>query len=304
MPGRDVILTTLRRVRFEYAAPFLYSLRQAGYQGQVVFFVTQMGNESIAELRRNGALVVPFHFSWRSVNYLVRLWGLWRRIFACHLPPAARETLAHVVFHIFYRRHLLYLQYLQEHRREYNRVFLTDCRDVFFQADPFSWNPAPGLHLFLEEAFNKIGMSDCHINWLRNQFGQAVLDEIGDKTISCAGTTFGDTNGILEYLSLMVAHAMKARNLSNADGDQGIHNYLLHKKCFSRVTVHDNRHGPVMTLGVMKPEAVQLNAQGWVINDDRDVVPVLHQYDRIPQIKKVLLDHLHGDFQRNQSVTL
>ena len=292
-PNRDVIFTLLYRIRFEAVAPFIFSLKRAGYNGDIVAFATLMDEEVVAQLRSHRVTGVPFAYHPRFVKRIVRLWPLWRRIFAGNASPATKEKLAHLVFHLFYRRHLLYLQFLRQNQSKYDRVFLTDSRDVFFQADPFSWNPGPGLHFFLEESSSKIGASLDHVRWLNSQFGRKVLDELARETISCAGTTLGDTASIMEYLSRMAALAMSALSLREHDGDQGIHNYIFCKKILTEIITHENRRGPVMTLGAMKPEAVRLNAQGWVVNDDGQIPAVLHQYDRHPEAEKILLGHLN-----------
>jgi hypothetical protein len=293
-PSRDVIFTTLYRIRFEAVAPFIFSLRHTGYNGEVVAFATMMDEEVVAKLRHHGVTVVPFTHHWRIVKRIVRLWPLWWRVFASNASQATKEKLAHLVFHLFYRRHLLYLQFLRQNQSKYDRVFLTDSRDVYFQANPFSWNPESGLHFFLEEASNKIGESSDHVRWLKSQFGQKVLDELARETISCAGTTMGDTVSIMEYLSRMVALSMNAFSLREHDGDQGIHNYIFYEKILPEIIIHENRRGPVMTLGAMKPQNVRLNAQGWVINDDGQIPAVLHQYDRHPEAAKILQGHLHN----------
>jgi hypothetical protein len=291
MPSRDVILTTLQRVPLDYAATFLASLRRTGYRGELVFFVSAMEEASIAELRRQGVRVVRFTFKGIHVKQrLARLWPVWRRVFGSRLPPELKERLAHAVFHLFYRRHLLYLQYLRAHREEYDRVFLTDARDVFFQADPFSWNPSPGVHFFLEEA--EIGSCPFNARWITSQFGPATAEAMKTKTISCAGTVFGDTDGILRYLAAMVALTMSARSLREPTGDQGIHNYVLYQQPLPQMTVHDNRTGPLLTMGQTKPEAVRFNDQGWVVNGQGVMVPILHQYDRLPAVEKILLARL------------
>jgi hypothetical protein len=295
MPSRDVIMTTLHRVRSEYVADFLESLQRTDYRGDVVMFVSAMDDGELAKLRNRGVTVVPFRFRGRHIKQrLARLWPLWRWFFRSGAPRAARERLAEEVFHLFYLRHLLYLKFLRKQSPNYDRVFLTDARDVFFQANPFSWNLPDGVHLFLEDASNKLGREPSHVACIRNQFGQAVLDEIGKETISCAGTVLGDTASIMKYLAEMVALTMQAGNLRDVGGDQGIHNYLLYKKNrLPEIVLHDNGAGPVLTVGVMRPEAIRMNTQGQVVNDAGDLMPVLHQYDRFPQLQKTLLDHLH-----------
>ncbi len=290
MPRRDVILTAIRHVQLESVLPFLRSLKRTGYDGEVVVFVSGMEERALDGLREQGATLVRFPFFGRHVRQrLAAPWPIWRRFFASGVSQAAKERVANLVFHLFYRRHLLYLQFLRERRRDYDRIFLTDSRDVFFQADPFSWNPDKGVHFFLEEAGNRIGQCPHHIRWIRSQFGQSVLDELGAQVVSCAGTTFADPDSAIEYLTTMVLVSMKALSLREFDGDQGIHNYILRKKLLANAVVHENRSGPVLTVGPMRMADVRLNREQHVVNEKNQIVPVLHQYDRIPELKQLLL---------------
>lgn len=293
MQNQNLILTTLHRIRFESVAAFIASLHRTGYDGRVVAFVSEIDDESLASLRSNGVETVLFRFSGRHVKQrLARLWPLCRPLFASGLPMATKERLAHLVFHLFYRRHLLYLEFLREHRNEFDRVLLTDCRDVYFQADPFSWPLSDGVHVFLEDDSHFIGKCPHHISWLKSAFGMRVLEELARNTVSCAGTVLGDVDGLLKYLSAMVAMTMAARSLREPDGDQGIHNYVVHNKLVPGMTVHDNLAGPVMTMAAMPRASVRCDSRGWVINDAGRVVPVLHQYDRMPDVAGVLLHRL------------
>ena len=293
MASRNVIMTNLRGMRFELAANFFASLRRTGYGGEVVTFASGMADEDIAQLRRAGATVVPYRFyHLLTRRRLAWLWPVWRWFFQSGASQGAKEMLAVAVFHFFYRRQLLSLQFLREHRRDYDWVLLTDWRDVYFQADPFSWDLPAGVHLFLEDASNKIGRSRQHESWLESQFGRAVYEELKAETISCAGTVLGDIDSVLKYLSRMIALIMNAGSLREAVGDQGIHNYLLYKERLPEIILHENGRGPILTLGAMRPEDVRLDPQGRVINDDNKIVPVLHQYDRIPHVEKALLQRL------------
>jgi hypothetical protein len=291
-PRRDVILTMLYRMRFDAVAPFYFSLKQTGFTGDIVAFVTMIDDETVADMNRHGIITIPFRFHPRIVR---RTWWfdpLRRWFFKSSLSQAKKEKLAHAVFPLFYRRQLLYLEFLRTNRQKYGRVFITDCRDVFFQANPFSWDPPAGVHFFLEESANKIGQCSHHIRWIKSQFGRQVLAELADETISCAGTTLGDVESIIQYLSTMVSLSMAARSLREHDGDQGIHNYILRKNMLPRTTLHENRHGPVMTMGAMKTSDAQLNVHGYVVNDNGTLPVVLHQYDRLKQVQNTLLNHL------------
>lgn len=293
MKDRHLILTTIHRLRAKQVTPFFSSLQRTGFDGDIVVFCSNIDAESVAQIRRWGARVEYFRFPFRHVaNPLARFWPIWKRIFASNISESAKERLAHIVFHLFYRRHLLYLEFLRKHGRDYTKVFLTDCRDVLFQADPFGWNQTPGLHVFLEQEANKLGVCTHHIRWITSQFGPEMLERWTEMTVSCAGTVFGDVPGMVHYLAQMVSRTMHVKSLRAADGDQGVHNYLVLEGAFPMVTVHKNRRGPVMTLGPVQMSSLRFNQDGYVIDEAGAVVPVLHQYDRIPELRELLLGQI------------
>lgn len=290
---RNLILSTAHRLRSSAVEPFFQSLRQSGYSGDLVIFCSAVDRESIGQMKSWGAQVVPFHFSGKHVgNRAARFWWLWKKAFASGISEQNKERLAHKVFHLFYRRHLLYLDFLRARTAVYDKVFLTDCRDVFFQSDPFAWEQAPGLHFFLEEEANKLGVCSHHIRWITSQFGSAMLEEWADETVSCAGTVFGDLSGMLDYLTAMVTQTMAVNSLRAADGDQGVHNYLLLADRFPKSTLHANRQGPIMTLGPVDVANLNFDERGRVLNDAGSIVPVLHQYDRDPSLRATVLGQL------------
>ncbi|MGH8093194.1 MAG: hypothetical protein ACREIF_06965 [Chthoniobacterales bacterium] len=291
---RNLILTTVHRIAFPKISPFFRSLQETGFKGDLVVFGSGLDHETIGQIQRAGARFVPFHFYGKHVhNRAAWPWALWRRVFASALPAKPKELLAHAVFHLFYRRHLLYLDFIRKHAREYDKVLLTDCRDVFFQADPFAWEQAPGLHVFLEDESNKLGTCTHHIRWLTSLFGPEVLDKWKEEIVSCAGTVFGDIPATLDYLARMVSQTMKVKTLRESDGDQGIHNYLIRVGALPKVTIHDNRYLPVMTLGLVPADRLWLDDEGQVLDQAGIIVPVLHQYDRFPSLREKLLKTIH-----------
>jgi hypothetical protein len=288
-----LILTTIHRLRAAAVAAFFLSLRRTGFHGEIVVFASGIDRESVSQLRRWGARVVPFRFPGRHVsNRAAEAWRIWKRVFASGISDSAKEWLAHVVFHLFYRRHLLYLDFLRAYGDRYTRFFMTDCRDVFFQANPFAWPQSPWLHVFLEEESNKIGRCPHHIRWISSLFGRETLESLQNETVSCAGTIFGDRSSLRDYLQQMISLTMRAKSLCEADGDQGLHNFLVREVPLPGTTIHRNREGPIMTMGPMRMSDVRLGPDGWVMNDANEVVSVLHQYDRIPQLRELLLSRI------------
>jgi len=296
MSTRNAIFTTLHGVSYEFVRLFIESLKQTGFKGKLIAFVSAVDEDSLTKLKSAGVWTVPFYFPGKHVRqrWCARLTPLWRLVFAGNALLPQKEKLAHILFHLYFRRHLLYLDFLRAHRTEFDRVFLTDCRDVYFQADPFSWDPEPGVHLFFEEASHIIGKCPTHRRWFMSMYGQETFSEMSNNTISCAGTTFGDTESLIKYLSLMVHYSMHIRSFEQHDGDQAVHNYLLHKNLIPSVCVHDNRTGPVFTMGAVPPEEIRFDERNLIVNDINQVIPVLHQYDRIKGLPESLAQKLCG----------
>jgi hypothetical protein len=291
---RDLILAVLCQREFTAIAPFVLSLKRTGYQGRLVVFTSKVSSETQNKLLELGVTVVPFDFSYRRErNLLAWLWPLWRWYFAANFSTASKIRLAHRFFHLRYRRYLLYSEFLQKHCAEYDRILLADATDVFFQADPFAWNISPGLHFMMEETGRLLGNCRLHRRWLSCQFGPAFLERHAHKDISCSGTTFGDVASIHAYLSRMIETMMRAKNLAKiVGGDQGIHNFLVLEKLLDNFTAHPNRAGPVLTMAVMNPRDVHTNPSGAVLNANGEIAPVLHQYDRHPELAARLLASL------------
>jgi hypothetical protein len=293
-------MTTIHRLTAEAVAPFFLSLKQTDFRGDLVVFVSNVDKESAAQMRAWGACIKPFNFRGKHVaNPLAHLWPLWKLAFASSFPEVTKHLLAHRIFPLFYRRHLLYLDFLANSPNRYTRILSTDCKDVFFQSDPFGWSQSPGLHVFLEEESGKVGQCPHHIRWLSSQFGPDALQSLQDETISCAGTVFGDYSSFEAYLRRMVSLTMQARSLREADGDQGIHNFLIRKSPLSSTTIHLNRRGPVMTIGLMKFSDLRLGPGSLIINEANEIPPVLHQYDRIPELRTILLARISEAMETN-----
>jgi len=290
---RNLILTTVHRIGFPAIAPFFRSLERTSFAGDVVVFCSAMDHESIRQIEAYGARVMQFRFYGRHVrNRAARLWWIWKRFFASGTSDRTKEQLAHFVFHLFYRRHLLYLDFLREHRGEYEKILLTDCRDVFFQSDLFAWPQSPGLHVFLEDNASGIGACEFNGQWIRNLFGEATFQELATKVVSCAGTVFGDEAAVTDYLQQMVRTTMQVISMRSIDGDQGVHNYLVHTDKLRDLTIHPNRQGPVMTVGPMKFSDLRLTPDKRIVNEIGKIPPVIHQYDRIPELAEVFLSQI------------
>ena len=305
----SLIMGVAARYSSDMLMPFLKSLRQTSYQGRVCLFVGQMTDESIAQVRQYaddvivldgdyGQQITRYNLN-KCVSLLVwmRRTRRIRRVYpGCFqvvskvAAPSRRKALQNDLEQRLegYQslRYERYEKYLKSSAANADYILLSDVRDVIFQDDPFRYPFAAELETFQEAEHLRINAEPFNQRWLANLYGQDMLRAIGEQTISCSGTTMGTRNGILRYLQAMTTElARHTRPLGSHD--QGVHNYLLYNNCLDPVKIYANGYGPVLTLGGEKE--IRRDSQGRLLNRDGCVAPVVHQYDRHPDLARELL---------------
>ncbi len=229
--------------------PFIVSLEQTGYSGRCVLFVSPTTRD-IERIQQHGICCVRFQRPQES---------------------------AHIPYNAF--RYFLYKDYLLSVEKNYDRILLTDTRDVIFQRDPFSFAWSPGLNVTLEDRSMRIRDCPHMVRWTGNHLGGPALRQIQQQNISCSGTIIGDPEAVSSYLrqmtELLVPFSPRQRM---AGYDQGVHNYLLHTRELHQTKIHDNA-GPIFTLGY-KRELPSRDAHGNILNESGRSAVLVHQYDR------------------------
>ena len=225
--------------------------------------------------------VVPFRcMTLRMRRPSCLFWPLAKATFS-HLSPHSQRALARKVISLVFLRFHLYLEYLETLPIKPKWVFLTDSRDVIFQDDPFSRLEAPGLYCVIELPGNRIGNCPTNARMLVDCFGKAALAELRDCDVSCSGTVIGDYQSIRAYLLGMVEYTMKLERMRMASGnDQGLHNYLVHKRLVPGIKFINNANGPIGTFGLVPASEIRRSTDHLVIQPDGRPYAVLHQHDR------------------------
>lgn len=197
--------------------------------------------------------------------------------------PAELEAVSYNAY-----RYFLYRDYLRR-SGPFTRILITDVRDVVFQRQPFSYPWDDGLTIALEDASTSIGTCPYMTNWITGHLGKAAWEALCSCRVSCSGTTVGSHAAMLGYLDMMIEHMIPfiSKRKSMAGYDQGVHNYLLWNSLINAEQVDNS--GPVLTLA-MKPGMPEQSASGLVLNDSGDVAHIVHQYDRKPDLFKVIRD--------------
>lgn len=311
-PGRGpVVIGSAVGLAVEQVLPFINSLRNCGYAGDLVLFVDR-------RLRRHlhrhalppsvrlmpARALLPFNFP--RVRRSRLLWPLWLGLHTVgwgvlkelrRLPDGLRgglnlqRSLAQFICTPMEARFLSFQKFLEGHT--YSRVLLTDTRDVLFQSDPFAQLTTTGLAVSVESRNYTIATERHNREWIEGVYGEDVLDRIGSNPPSCVGVTYGGRAAISSYLDRMVAEilSLRGRAASQGGADTAIHNYLLWTGQLGSVQLLETlgTASAVATLNEVPPEDLALDAEGRLLNRDGSMPSVVHQYDRQPKVAQALL---------------
>lgn len=184
-------------------------------------------------------------------------------------------------------RYKAFLEYLASINREnYNMVLLSDCKDVYFQSDPFG--DVNGI-IFASEPRT---IENCPTNrdWIMNFFpnGDDFLRKHGSELIICCGTILGDFKSITKLLQIFTAELDMAIAKIGAIPfglDQSMLIKLIYENRLNlKYSISDPCSGFATTLHY-HPET-PINMYGQIVDTSKTPVPVIHQIDRRPWLEK------------------
>ena len=270
---KDIVIGMAQDTDPKNLAVFCSSLRKVT-TAEIVIFVNSPSPARHTEIAKaNDVKLVPFDLSSLSVE----------------MQSFHPSTLRWPLIYRFFQS--------EETRKLYGRVWMIDVRDAFFQSDPFTMLPKDTSGFYVFQGVESIPIRECGWNsgWIKDCFGYPTLDQVGDGRIICSGVSMGDMNSVFEYLTLMedvimargkslVARTARFPKCERNGVDQGIFNVLVHKKLIPNLKIFTQSNGPVSNLQAQK---ARVN-NGQVFNQIGDVVPVVHQYDRRPDLQKFL----------------
>jgi hypothetical protein len=176
----------------------------------------------------------------------------------------------------------VYLDYLRSTAGQYDKVFLTDTRDVFFQSSPFDYPFTAAMNFFLEDS--SMAIKNCQFNraWVYSIYGAPGLAKIGDRHICNVSLSLGTYAGMINYLELTLPQLTS----SMTGADMAVHSYMVHTGAFPDYQIFDNGEGGIATIGYTKTPVVNKARQ--IIDPCGKAVAAVHQYDRHPDIVQYL----------------
>jgi len=286
---KNLIMAVTSGYTAEDLAPFVCSLRETNFGGDLVIFAANTDNRTRAWLRGQGAKVIRFPYPFNNFtklrNPLYRMWPVWRRFLGGASSPSLVQFTAKWLQNLSIMRFFFYRAFLRRHGDEYGCVFLTDLRDVVFQDDPFRDVTPEELRVFLEEPWLRQGKDVNSCRWLSELFGEEIVRQLADTTLICSGTIIGGARRVNEYLDVFMLALARAKSVMRMGMDQGLHNYLLYTGLLEDVTMCVNRECEVLTMGLINPEeALPRDSAGSLVDALSRPYPVLHQFDRHPEL--------------------
>jgi hypothetical protein len=180
-----------------------------------------------------------------------------------------------------------YLDILKTNFLDCKKIFLSDVRDVYFQADPFSHHMEAQLEFFLEPEILK--NCDYTRSNLSYSYGEDRITQFDDKYVICSGTTFGYRDAILNYLQLMDTEIHRICELKgHMVEDQHVHDYLIYTDNFPDYKLYHSLYGPVATLRIHGTPG-NFNQEGTYLNADGSITPIVHQWDRLKKGNRTMI---------------
>jgi len=232
--------------------PFFRSLRATSYRGQTALLVAHYTPQQVSFFRGLADHVIEVSSSGLAASRTVRVLRVLRETRGLRrLYPAAfrtrcalcRERDAYAVWSslelelegLQALRYGYYHDFLAAAPTRFDRVLVSDVRDVVFQSDPFA-APLDGLELVMEDPSHHFAPDEFNGRWLRDLEGRAFTDAHAAKIPSCSGTVAGPLPAMLAYLGAMRAE-IGWRRIPLGSHDQGVHNALILKRTVPRVAL-------------------------------------------------------------------
>jgi hypothetical protein len=285
----NLVLGAVRGYTFEQLRPFVVSLKRTSFKGELVLLWNHLSPATLAALQEHGAKLV--HFEYRgsgTLNSWSRFWPQVRKALRLPLGESFRRSIYGKILNLAFVRYLHALKFLEAHCGEYQNVLLTDVRDVIFQDDPFRDSLAGDVVAFLEAPHMKFGDEPMNDGWIRDNYGEGTSSRLAGKRISCCGTVMGTEVGMVAYLRAFVGEIGRLKSVAHG-ADTSVHNILVRESLVDRIAVVENFQSAVGTISTSPLSSALFGSDGRVLGPVGLPVPVLHQYDRHPDLMNQLV---------------
>jgi hypothetical protein len=250
----------LRNLAQDYSIQFLYTPSQYSYEmGKLAKYLSRFlidVTHFLAKLtRQNPAFKIIFS---EAYPLLIELWH-----------------------HPYFVRWFCYQNFLKTHRN-YQKIFLSDVKDVAFQAPFFESLGSDNIHfynmgIFYGDPTYKEAQVDT--DWYREAYGLEASKKVEGQPILNIGTVLGDFQGIELFVNLVCDEILRQ---PFGRIEQVILNNLYYtSNLFDSVIAQaqKNAESSVLTLISAAQEQIEVTDEG-IFNLNHQLIPVVHMYNR------------------------
>jgi hypothetical protein len=264
---KDLIVGCISNYSPTHIKPWVNSITQSGFKGDKIIISFGVPQKTIEYLSENGFEIYSFESNGRHI-VVERFYALWS---------------------------------LLNSLDSYRYIITTDVKDVIFQLNPSEWlenNMGEKKILVSSECLTYIN-EDWGNNNLKVSYPQ-FYDQCKDNIIYNAGTIAGD----YEYMKDFFLHIFNLSLLGNdSQPDQAALNILIHHHPFKDIVKFSNQEeGWCCQLGTTLDPKVKSKylpllleptpnySNGEVYNSKNEKFYLVHQYDRVPELKEIIIN--------------
>jgi hypothetical protein len=283
---RDIVVGCITNYTFDKIAPWVNSLERSGFDGLKIMICYNIGYDVVEELTKRGFTVFGFKRN-----------------------DAARKLEYKPDFNICLERfsHIAYFFNKLENKEQYRYVISTDVKDVIFQTNPSTW---------LEENIGdkKLNVASESLKYkdepwgdhnLLQSFGPLIHERNRENTIYNAGTIAGEFKHFVDLCdNIFLSCGGAPQNVPGGGGpDQAALNVLLQLKPYKDITnFATSESGYAAQLGTTADpskidsfmpvllEPTPIIEDGIVKTSTGVPFAIVHQYDRVPEWRKIIED--------------
>lgn len=289
--GKNLIIGGASNYTMDHLRPWVNSIKATGFDGDIVLCATNMGHGDLANLANNGVNLLLYgqqtqegYYQKGGVPHVDRFFYIWR--------------------------------YLDECEEKYDRIIVTDTRDVIFQKNPFNYNYFnPQLmqaELFVTGEGLKYKDEPWGMSNIQQALGPFFSDRLANEEIYNVGV-FGGTHSGVKAMCLLLFTLGMGKGIV----DQAMFNFIINEGIIG-ASQFSQSGGFAINLGttikaieagkgdlglnaVMNPTIMEaykknyLTAQPKITDDGRvlnstEEYYIVHQYDRVPELNKLILE--------------
>ena len=194
-------------------------------------------------------------------------------------------------------RYHKYIEFLSDTNVEYDKILLSDGRDVFFQENPFDVVEENHIYFIKEEDCVTIGQEHYNSTWIKQCYTKKIYYQLKHFNIICSGIVVGNKKNILLYIKNMLYKINKVLNSREQNRfldvfDQGITNYIIYKNpdIFNNLSVLENGNLALHCALTLKhkPDYIQLK-NGYIYYGET-IPSIVHQFTSSKEMIKYVDD--------------